>query len=166
MAVAEKRYDYSGPMTAALITTVLLLQLFFMFMFFMYLKTADLSGEIMSVFLLLASLLFLAATLMRISISIDDFGVSATIFGVVVKRIDWADIQEIKKMQSGLGLADTITIMDRRHHFPCTIFFNLCGPIVFTQHIGGYRDLLDRINVYAQEHKIPLAVMDKKAAAL
>jgi hypothetical protein len=102
----------------------------------------------------------------RIPILVSEEGVSAKIFGMTLKRIDWAYVHEIRKIQSGFGLVDAIQIFNRKPRLPCAIFFNLCGPIVFTQRISEYQDLLDRVNRHAQQHRIPLFFMDQKVAAL
>jgi hypothetical protein len=110
--------------------------------------------------------LFFLAVLSRATLAVDETGLSAKALGMPKKTIHWSDVKRIRKIRvsNGYGHVDEFHIQDaQKHSVICRFLVNVRGSIVFTQDIRGLRDLLDEINFYVREYKIPLVVLDLEA---
>lgn len=108
------------------------------------------------------------AALCRTAIEINNVGIAACILGIKSRVIKWQDIKMIIKFRgsNGYQYVDTYLVHENRdQNIVIRGFINILGHVVFTQEIDELRDLLNRINFFAKQYGIPLAVRDMQASA-
>jgi len=109
----------------------------------------------------------LLGTLRSATIVVDDEGVSTRIAGVKVRRMAWVDIKKIVKLRSASrfsGYVNSIEFVSKKQIGPKWLFLNLLGNIVFSQSIRDHKELVAKINSYAQKNDIPLYFSNVEAA--
>ena len=103
------------------------------------------------------------AVLLRVDISINDRGISASLLGLRMRRLDWRNVKSIQKLRvaSGYGFyTNRFNVCSESDGFLRAIFVNAYGNIAFGEDIRCLRQLLDQINLYADRYSIPIFVWD------
>jgi hypothetical protein len=116
--------------------------------------------------LILGGMLGVLMTLSRLSITIDDTKIFASLFGMKAARIPWQGVARIKRIRTAyLGTtSDAIQIQNRTFKKTMAFVPNVYGYITFSHRIEGYAELVERINLNANRHNIPLMVMDLRSS--
>lgn len=102
------------------------------------------------------------------SIAVSDEGIAAYNFGRTLRFIPWRYVIKVKKVRrwnaGSRSYQDDFYIFDSDFSAPRERMVNLRGPISFSDKIRGLRQLLDRINDRARQHRFSLIVLDQEAA--
>jgi hypothetical protein len=162
-------YRYNSVMVVLASLVTLVCALFVPFLGWLFIPRRDVTGIAIMIVISPLPLVFLGALLSRQTLIVDEAGVSARVMGVRAKTLGWGQVGKISKRRSiGYGgvYTETFQIQDATEHsLICRYFVNFCGNIAFTEDIRCLRDLLDQLNFYARQYKIPLVVIDGEAAA-
>lgn len=163
----DRKFGYDGTWSVCLTLMTGASAIFVSIMLYEFVRMRDVIGELIFGFLSLGPLIFFRATLSRFPLYINDVEISASLFGITTKTIKWKDVQKIRRIRvyNLYGAVDLFEIFDNTHNIFCGFFVNVCGNIYFTQHIEGYRELLDCIHFYARQFQIPLVALDSRIAA-
>jgi hypothetical protein len=101
-------------------------------------------------------------------IVISGEGIAAHNFGRSLKFVRWQDVTKIKKVRrwnpASQSYDAAFYVFDGDFGTFHERMVNSLGPIGFTDKICGQRELLDKINGYAQRYQFPLIVVDQEAA--
>lgn len=110
-----------------------------------------------------AALLFLATLsavaginfyLKHLPISISQTGISSYLLGKRAKTISWRDVRKIERTRgSELSYSSNVTAYR---------IMGINGAIRFDDRLKDLRSLLDLLNVYICEHRIPILSIDKR----
>lgn len=161
------KYDYNGFFSLCLVIVTLSISAMDAFLIRLSLAKGDIYKDLVFIFLLLCPLMLARTSLSWLSISLNEDGISASIFGITTKKIEWDNVKKIRKIRVYVfpGQLELFEAIEQKHNFICGFLVNICGNIAFSQNINQCRNLLDYVNVYAHRHEIPLVVMDPRAAA-
>ena len=161
-----KVYRYSYLISAIYLCVLIALLVFSLFILVFFVRSFDVwciaFMSLVGVFLLF----LLRGMLSRVPILIGDDGITARVFGIKLKTVQWKNVKKIRKIRAynGYTYVDSFRILTESSNYLCRFFAKICNGIEFTQDIRDLRELLDRLNFYAHQYGISLVVRDTQAA--